>query len=195
MLNTRTGQIAAAALAFLLVSGAGKAAMAESVASALQSNPEFSDYVSEAKVAGLWHTLEHAKAITIFAPTNEAFAPYGKNWRAHLFQDSLQERGTSDMFHSEHQTFVESSIVPGTHPEHAFRGKVTRVRSVSGYYFTVDGTHPGKLVINPQLASMDATIGFTPPKDKTTKAGAPIAADNGVIYPTDGLPTRYDAQP
>ena len=86
-------------------------------------------------------------------------------------------------------------MVPGTHPEDQFRGKVTRVMAASGFYFTVDGTQPGKLAINPQPASTVPTIGFTLPKQTTTTAGAPIAADNGVIYPTDGLAGTFAGQP
>jgi hypothetical protein len=90
----------------------------------------------------------------------------------------------------EHRSFVESAQIFGAYPDDQFRGKVTRVRSASGYYFTVDGTHPGKLVINPQPASTEATIGFTLPTDRTITAGAPIATDNGFIYPTDGFTDR-----
>jgi uncharacterized surface protein with fasciclin (FAS1) repeats len=194
MPNTQTYRIAAGALAFLLVAGAGTAAMAENVASVLQRDPRFSDFVSVIKNAGLWHNIERAKAITIFAPTNDAFAPLGRNWRSQL-TPVLQDIGSDDTFHSEHQTFVESTMVPGTHPEDQFRGKVTRVMAASGFYFTVDGTQPGKLAINPQPVSTEPTIGFSLPKQKTTTVGAPVAADNGLIYPTNGLAGTFAAQP
>jgi uncharacterized surface protein with fasciclin (FAS1) repeats len=78
MLKMQRCRIAAGTLAFLLVAGAGTVAMAEGVTSALERDPRFSDFVLVVKNAGLWRTLECAKAVTIFAPTNDAFAPLEK---------------------------------------------------------------------------------------------------------------------
>jgi uncharacterized surface protein with fasciclin (FAS1) repeats len=193
MFNVVTRRIAAGALASLLFCGVSKAAMAQDVATTLQSNPEFSDYVSAIKTAGLWRELKHEKSITIFAPTNEAFSALQRNWRNPLVSLSPDDQNIK-LARAGRQTFVESPEVRGTHPEDQFRGRVTIVRSASGYYFTVDGTQQGKLVINPQPATTNATIGFVRPQNRTITAGAPIAADNGFIYPTDGLVTTYDAQ-
>jgi uncharacterized surface protein with fasciclin (FAS1) repeats len=195
MFNVVTRRIAAGALASLLLCGVSKAAMAQDVASTLQSNPEFSDYVSAMKTAGLWRKLEHAKSVTIFAPTNAAFADLRRNWRDPLVALSPEGRCISEdcivMARAGRQNFLESAGVRGTHPEDQFRGRITMVRSEAGSSFTVDGTQPGKLVINPPPDHTKATIGFVSQEISTVTAGAPIAADNGFIYPTDGFVTTY----
>jgi uncharacterized surface protein with fasciclin (FAS1) repeats len=195
MFRTQTGRIAAGALAVLLVSGAGNAATARDVASTLASNPAFSDYVSAMKSAGLWYVLENEKSVTIFAPTNEAFAALGKERRDNLPPATLQVVDDSTLIRSQQQIYLKSMEIPGAHPEDQFRGKVVRVKAASGYYFTVDGTQPGKLLINPQTPFTVATIGGVPMEHRTVTAGAPIAADNGFIYPTDGFASTYNPQP
>jgi uncharacterized surface protein with fasciclin (FAS1) repeats len=195
MFHMQAGRIAGGALALLLVSAAANAATAKDVASTLASNPRFSDYVSALKDVGLWHVLEHEKNVTIFAPTNEAFAALGRNWRENLAPTRLQDIQNPTMFRTEQETYLEGVEVRGTYPEDQFRGKVTHVKAASGYFFTVDGTQPGRLLINPQTPYTIATIGFVPVEHRTVTAGAPIAANNGFIYPTDGFAATYDAEP
>ncbi|MEV4167682.1 fasciclin domain-containing protein [Nonomuraea dietziae] len=48
------------------------------VATAASTNPELSTLVAAVKKAGLVETLNSAKAITVFAPTNDAFAAIPK---------------------------------------------------------------------------------------------------------------------
>jgi Fasciclin domain len=193
--KTQTRRIAAGVLAVLLASAGGKAAMAQDVASVLQSDARFSDYVWTIKTAGLWSVLQGAKNVTIFAPTNEAFAALGPDWRANLLPRTLQDIEDTTLIRSQQQSFVLGAQVPGTYPEDQFRGQITRVRAASGYYFTVDGSQPGRLVINPRPASTQVVIDSPPPKEgMMITADTPIVANNGLIYPTDGFATTYEAQ-
>ena len=68
------------ACASLPTSGEGSAAgMAnDPVATAASNNPELSTLVSAVQKAGLVDTLNNAKDITVFAPTNDAFAKIPK---------------------------------------------------------------------------------------------------------------------
>lgn len=50
----------------------------EPVATAASNNPELSTLVSAVKKAGLVDTLNNAKDVTVFAPTNDAFAKIPK---------------------------------------------------------------------------------------------------------------------
>src|ERR1700759_1506182 len=111
MPNTQTRRIAAGTLAFLLVAGAGTAAMAENVASVLARDPRFSEYVSAIKTAGLWGDLQHAQDVTIFAPTNDAFAALGfaavgQDWSAHVLPMHLVDNGEVTLNRAELQTVV-----------------------------------------------------------------------------------------
>lgn len=62
--------LAGAAVAMTLASAP---AMAETVAEILVRNPDLSTFVSAIEAAGLTEQIETATAVTVFAPTNEAF--------------------------------------------------------------------------------------------------------------------------
>ena len=192
MLHAHSRRIVAGALASLLLSGGVTAAMANDVASTLESDGRFSKFVWAYKSAGLWPRLKQEKSITVFAPTNDAFDALGRNWRNLLVPASPADDGADPSLLRERlQSFVMSTEIGGAVPEDLFKGRVSRVRAVYGTYFTVDGTQPGGLMLNPRPVTQQATIGFAWPTTKTVTAGAPIAADNGLIYPTSGFVGTY----
>ena len=168
MPDTQIRRIAAGAVEFLLVASADGAAMGR--------DPRFTDYVSTIKSAGLRRVVEHVQGVTIFTPTNDAFAAVGGYWRDHVLPMTILDDGDVTLRRAEKESFVEGAEIRGKYPGDHFRGKVPRVNAESGVYFTVDGTQPGKLVINPGETSNEATIGFVPPKERTIMADALIVA-------------------
>jgi hypothetical protein len=195
MFETLLRRVAAGTLACGLLCGVSTSAMARDVASTLESDARFSEYVSGLKKTGLWPALRHKKAVTIFAPTNQAFSGLGQAWLENLSPASAV--GDYDIAFERvvQQSFLQGMQIDGSYPEDTFHGKVMRVRSASESCFIVDGTLPGKLVVNrpPELTIgfSDFTIGFTHGKNRGVTAGAPISADNGFIYPTDGFVAAY----
>jgi uncharacterized surface protein with fasciclin (FAS1) repeats len=178
--------LAGIVLGLLLTVGA-KAAIAASAAAVLENDPQFSDFTAAIKATGLWPILRQETAVTIFAPTNAAFSRLDRNWRNFLIPPSGSAETNPGQQMYQRQMMVKSTGVGGIHPESEFRGKVTRVKSFGGYFFEVDGTKPGPLVINPK-PSMEYSIGLPQQaSQKQATAGTPIKADNGYIYPTDGF--------
>ncbi|MEV4247512.1 fasciclin domain-containing protein [Streptosporangium canum] len=62
----------------------------EPVATAASHNPQLSALVAAVKKAGLVDTLNSAKEITVFAPTNEAFSKIPKEMLAKVLSDKAQ---------------------------------------------------------------------------------------------------------
>ena len=105
--------------------GAGSfAGMAqEPVATAASNNPVLSTLVAAVKQAGLVDTLNTAKDITVFAPTNDAFAALDKATLDKAMADPkgllttvltnhvVEGRLTPDMLAGEHKTLAGSTIM------------------------------------------------------------------------------------
>jgi len=172
-------------LSGLLLLGGGRLAMAGDVAMTLEQNPNFSNFVATIKATGLWEILKREKAVTIFAPTNDAYAKLGDSWRQVLVPPTGGADFAPDQVLYQRQVMVKSASVSGVHPHASFAGKVTRVKSLGGTVFLVDGTKGADLVINP-MPSLENAIGF-PQEQTTVTATAPVATDNGLIYPTNGF--------
>jgi uncharacterized surface protein with fasciclin (FAS1) repeats len=84
-LKTKTLFVGTAALSVLSLC-APSAKAAENVAKVAMSAPQFSTLVTAVKAAGLAPALSNTKNITVFAPTNAAFAKLPKGVLANLLK-------------------------------------------------------------------------------------------------------------
>ncbi|SBT46827.1 fasciclin domain-containing protein [Micromonospora auratinigra] len=127
------------------------AAMAKvPVATAASGNPVLSTLVTAVKQAGLVDSLNSAKAITVFAPSNDAF---GKLPKADLDKVLADKKKLTDVltYH-----VVEGRLGPdqlaGSHP--TLQGGTVTVAG-SGTQFTVDGS---AMVICGNVQTANATV-------------------------------------
>jgi len=93
------------------------------VATAASNNPVLSQLVGAVKAAGLVDTLNSAKDITVFAPTNDAFAAVPKDTLDAAMKDPkgllskvltnhvVQGRITPDQLEGDHKTLAGSTIM------------------------------------------------------------------------------------
>ncbi|WP_030900564.1 fasciclin domain-containing protein [Streptomyces sp. NRRL F-5126] len=106
------------------------------VATAASNNPDLSTLVTAVKKAGLVDTLNNAKGITVFAPTNEAFAKIPKA----KLDKVLSDKATLTKILTYH--VVGQKVTPAQLSDGSFttleKGKVTT--SGSGESFKVDDT-------------------------------------------------------
>jgi uncharacterized surface protein with fasciclin (FAS1) repeats len=183
-MNKRDRVLATAALSAAL-SFSTQAASAASVADVLSSDPQFSHFVAVVKATGLWGPLTRQTAITVFAPTNEAFDRLAPQWRNMLLPPTGGADTGVGMAMYDRQVLVKSTAVPGSHPESEFRGRTTRVKAVGGQEFVVNGTKSGPLMIDVE-SDLQHSIGFEQ-QNTSDVVSAPIKADNGYVYPTNGF--------
>ena len=155
-----------------------------SVAEALRADERFSDFDEIVGFAGLTHDLDSAGEITIFAPTNAAFARSDPSWRVHVNPDQNATGGAAIW---RRQALVKAARIAGRHPPAEFAGKLQDVKSVGGTVFHVDGRVPGVITIT--TGAQQATgMGFTAGPAHTARLQLPpIQTRNGLIYPIDAI--------
>ncbi|MEJ1977902.1 MAG: fasciclin domain-containing protein [Acetobacteraceae bacterium] len=125
-----------AAITLLVAGMAKQAAAATDVASTLNADPQFSDFVTELKFAGLWPSLEGLQGVTVFAPTNAAFDKTGTAWRADILSEgNFQANGRGTVW----QQGLLSAFIQGVHNTNDFAGKTQRVHSLGSTVYWVDG--------------------------------------------------------
>jgi uncharacterized surface protein with fasciclin (FAS1) repeats len=158
----------------------------QTIGQILSSDPRFTDYVRVIDFAGLGHRLEDAHDVTVFAPTNTAFAHADPNWRTTDVSDSVSNGGA---WAQKRQRLIEQSFLNGIHPPSDFAGQKQNVRAMNGSIFHVDGSQPGAISITtgPALSGM----GFRDTKPRIAKVELPpINAKDGIIYPVDNILIR-----
>ena len=156
----------------------------KSVSEALKADPRFTDFNQVISVAGLAQELDDAGEITVFAPTNAAFAQSDPGWRASL---APHQRATGGSAIWRRQAWIEGAFITGSHPASEFAGKLQDVRSVDGTVFHVDGRVPGAVTVTTG-AQRPAGIGFATVKPRAAHLQLqPIQTRNGLIYPVDAI--------
>ncbi|MFE3737315.1 fasciclin domain-containing protein [Streptomyces sp. NPDC059096] len=123
----------------------------ERLAIAASHNPDLSTLVAAARKAGLVRTLNNGHALTLFAPTNEAFAKIPKSQRDRLLSDRTQLAKVLK-YH-----VVNRRISPRELPHGTFRTLegAPLTTSGSGTHFKVDGT--AKIVCG-NIRTANATV-------------------------------------
>ena len=185
--NSRMLQFAgAAAVAALLATGAPRPAAASDLATTLDNDPQFSDFVTQLRSCGLWFSVENAQNVTIFAPTNAAIEKT-RGWRTKLM-DAVSPNGGGTYGSSvfSYQNQLRGAVIRGVHPISDFRGKAQAVRSLGDTTYWVDGRDGSGIQVAGKLPSV-GMMGADPAATDTATLGAPINTDNGVIYPVDGV--------
>jgi uncharacterized surface protein with fasciclin (FAS1) repeats len=136
------------------------AARAEDVVGVAAGNPQFSTLVTAVKAAGLVDALKSANNITVFAPTNEAFAKLPKGTLEMLLKPENKEKLVAILkYHVVPKKVMAADVVALKTP--------TKVETLEGSSITVN---PKKLTV-----------------DKAKIVKTDIAADNGVIHVIDSV--------
>jgi hypothetical protein len=185
----RAALVASAALGLVLLGVAGCAAPAPSaqisVGQALRADPRFSDFVEIVDFAGLGHSLNDARNVTIFAPTNTAFDRTDPTWRTRVTPS-----GTTnfDVMNQAREQVIKETVLAGIHPPGEFLGKLQDVQSESGRVFHVNGLVDGTITITAGVASPTG-MGFLPARpNQTAKVEfPPVSTAGGLIYPIDTI--------
>ncbi|MFJ7997436.1 fasciclin domain-containing protein [Streptomyces sp. NPDC096310] len=131
--------------------GSLRAMARERLAIAASHNPDLSTLVAAARKAALVRTLNNGHALTLFAPTNEAFAKIPKRQRERLLNDRAQLAKVLK-YH-----VVNRRISPRELPHGTFRTLegAPLTTSGSGTHFKVDGT--AKIVCG-NIRTANATV-------------------------------------
>lgn len=122
------------------------------------SNPNFSTLVAAVKAAGLVETLSGQTQLTVFAPTNEAFAALPKGTLEQLLKPENREAL---------RKVLTYHVVAG-----ALESKALR----SGQMKSVEGSPVNVRVMNKQVRVNDANV-----------ISADVKASNGVIHVIDSV--------
>jgi uncharacterized surface protein with fasciclin (FAS1) repeats len=174
-----------AALTVLTV-GTAKQAAAADVATTLATNPNFSDFVTELRITGLWSSLQDAQNVTIFAPTNAAFDRTRPGWKVQLM-DAMDTSATYGSKEFGYQTKLRSAFISGVHPVTDFAGKAQTVHTLGSTAYWVDGRDGSTLKVEAKAPS-SAEIGMPPAPTQTAELSLPpIATSNGLIYPLNAV--------
>lgn len=156
----------------------------KSVAETLRADPRFTDFNQVVSFAGMSQELDDAGEITVFAPTNAAFAQSDPSWRVNL---APEQRATGGAAIWRRQALVEAAFIVGNHPASEFAGKLQDVRSVGGTMFHVDGRVPGAVTITTGVQRATG-MGFAAVKAHVAHLQlSPIQTRNGLIYPVDAI--------
>ncbi|MEJ1977901.1 MAG: fasciclin domain-containing protein [Acetobacteraceae bacterium] len=153
----------------VLAAGTAKQAAAADVASTLASDPQFSDFVTELRMIGLWPSIQNAHNVTIFAPTNTAFDKSRPRWRTELmdvvndFNANIQEFA--------YQSKVLGAVINGVHPANDFTGKAQLVHSIGTTEYWVDGRNGAIQVLD--KAPSTGEMGLNPAVTKTAQLSLP----------------------
>lgn len=132
------------------------------VATAASNNPDLSTLTAALKKAGLVDTLNNSKNITVFAPSNEAFAKIPKADLDTLLADKAQLTKVLT-YHVVGEKITQSQLAKGTFKTLEGANLTT---AGSGQSFTVNGT--SKIVCG-DVPTANATVNIidtvlTPPK-------------------------------
>ncbi|MEM8581234.1 MAG: fasciclin domain-containing protein [Pseudomonadota bacterium] len=163
MMNRRTtikSLMAASALGILgacaETSGVGTA----NIARIATTSPEFSTLLAAAQAADLTDVLASEGPLTVFAPTNEAFAALPEGTLDSLLLPENKETLAS---------IIAFHVVPGSYPAESLVGKTGSLATAQGGSLSIDGTG----------SSVKVNDAFV------TQAN--IAASNGVIHVIDSV--------
>ncbi len=172
-----------AAIAFFATGAAAPAAAAD-LATVLANDPQFSDFVLQLRLTNMWPSVARMQNITIFAPTNEAIEKV-PDWNVRLI-DALTTSASFGSSLFSYQALLRSTMIKGNHPVSDFAGKAQPVHSLGVTVYWVDG-QGGSAIRVAEKRPAPQEMGMDPVLVHTGLLGAPISADNGVVYPIDAV--------
>ncbi len=183
-LSMRSSRLMRALAVFaLLATGAAQQARAADLATELDTNPQFSDFVTEIRIAGLWSEFSDLHGATLFLPTNAAFDKTGTSWQATMVsQQNFDGNGAGFAW----QDRLRSTVFKGVHRPDAFLGKAQLVRAMMGQQYWVDG-RDGTIKVMDKVPSSIPVMGGDTDAPKAARLGQPIIAGDNVIYPMDTI--------
>lgn len=167
MMNRRTtikSLVAAGALATLgacadTSTGQGTA----NVLRIVTTSPEFSTLLAAVEAAGLTDVLRSDGPITVFAPTNDAFAALPAGTVEELIKPENKEALAN---------IIAYHVVPGSYPAESMLGKRGSLDAANGGKLSINGTGNQSTFVTVN----DATV-----------SQANITASNGVIHVVDSV--------
>jgi len=149
--------VAAAVLA-LPLSLTSLAAKAGDIVDTAVGAGQFETLVAAMKAAGLVDTLKGDGPLTVFAPTDEAFAKLPEGTVENLLKPENKEQLVA---------ILTYHVVPGKVTYSDVQGKVVNAETVQGQTAKVDGTYKGPMIENANIVKAD------------------VLASNGVIHVID----------
>ena len=160
------------------------------IADVLAGDTRFSRFLDLLARASAVDILRQAGPITVFAPTDQAFAgaPAG------ILQDLLGTTGSGqNQGDAERQrvlALINYHIVPGAFRQEEIAGADRRLRTLNGADLQVSGSAGNLRLQNPapgqQIAGFGAA-GMQANPQPTQVSGPPVVASNGVIYPVNQI--------
>ncbi|MEJ1977903.1 MAG: fasciclin domain-containing protein [Acetobacteraceae bacterium] len=161
--------------------GTARHATAAGIAATLDADPQFSDFVTELKFAGLWPAMERATNVTVFAPTNRAFDKTGSGWRAEIQSEiNFQANGRGFAW----QQTLLGTVITGVHSTDEFTGKAQFVHSIGSTVYWVDGRTGAAIHVQDKAP---AEIGIVATPKRAELSLPPIMTSSGLIYPMDTI--------
>jgi uncharacterized surface protein with fasciclin (FAS1) repeats len=163
MMNRRTtlkSLVAVGALTALTACGSNTGEGTASIARIVTTSPEFSTLLAAASAADLTDVLASEGPLTVFAPTNEAFAKLPEGTVESLLLPENKEQLAA---------VIAYHVVPGSYPAASMVGKRGSLESAQGSSVSINGTGGGVMV------------------DGATVTQADIRASNGVIHVIDSV--------
>lgn len=177
----QSSRFAALAAVAVLSVGAAKHAAAADLATTLASNPQFSDFVTQLRIAGVWPMLENTQNVTVFAPTN-ATVERSQGWQSQL----VDTQTNPFVSLSAYQNKLMGDVIRGVHPVGDFAGKAQRVHTLGGATYWVDG-RTGVIQVGTQPSAASGEMGMPPVNVQMATLGQPISTDDGMIYPLNAV--------
>jgi uncharacterized surface protein with fasciclin (FAS1) repeats len=181
MLRRRAFMAAAVAVPVVAACGGGSAGERVDIVTALQADPNFSTLVQAASAAGLVGTLQTTNNITLFAPTNAAFAALltelGLTLTALLSDRALL---TSVLTYHVLSTKVLRAGVPAGKAITTLQGGVFKIDATASALVVNDGRNRKTNIVTTDL---EATNGVIHVIDKVL-----LPADKNIVQTAQALP-------
>ena len=172
-----------AAVAASLVVHGGTGARAADLPDRLAGNARLSKFYQLINRAGLIGWLHSNSGLTVFAPTNRAFAVAPASIRA-----VIRPRRGADLraLRVRLQQLVRGHVLTVTLPPSVLIGQRRTFTAADGAQRIIDGTEAGVIAISAVPSAGPARTGVAKrPSRPAYVFGRTIAADNGIIYPID----------
>ena len=140
------------------------------VAQVLGSYPEFSTFYSLLLQSGLASNARSIRAVTVFAPTNAAFAKYPTYYQTLVPGGSQTFPNTAKLIE-----YMRDHAVVGIYTPDQFANQMLNLTSMSGEQISITGASEGTTTITYHLPDGHTVT--------SPLAEEPIHAANGIIYP------------
>jgi uncharacterized surface protein with fasciclin (FAS1) repeats len=184
------GGVAAGTLAAPRLVGAQQQRPTATIANTLAGDTRFSRFLDLVTRVSAVENLNQVGPITLFAPTDQAFAGAPAGILQDLLGMSGSGQNTGDAERQRVLALINYHIVPGALRAEEIAGADRRLRTLNGADIQVSGSAGSLRLQNPapgqQIAGFGAA-GMQANPRPTEVSGPPIQASNGVIYPINQI--------